>query len=87
MSITPISQRLITAPHLGQLLVSNRKRMNLTQTAVAIRLGLSQNRISHLEKNADEISFKQLLSWCAVLELELHLGVRDANGASSSAEW
>ncbi|MYM80756.1 MULTISPECIES: helix-turn-helix domain-containing protein [Duganella] len=87
MLTPPISQRLITAPQLGQLLVSARKHMKLTQTAVAIRVGLSQNRISHLEKHADEISFKQLLSWCAVLELDLHLAVRDTGGASSLAEW
>lgn len=67
------SQLLITAPQLGQLLVSTRKRRKLTQAAVAIRVGLSQNRISHLENPPDEISFKQLLSWCSVLELKLRL--------------
>ena len=76
---------LLTAAQLGQLLVSARKGRKLTQAAVAIRIGLSQNRISYLESHADEISIKQLLSWCSALELELHLGERDA--ASSSAEW
>jgi len=76
---------LLTAAQLGQLLVSARKGRKLTQAAVAIRIGLSQNRISYLESHADEISIKQLLSWCSALELELHLGERDT--ASSSAEW
>ena len=57
---------LLTASQLGQLLVSTRKRHKLTQAAVANRVGLSQNRISYLEGHADEISVKQLLSWCAV---------------------
>lgn len=87
MSFLPTSQRLLTAAQLGQLLVSTRKRHALTQTAVANRVGLSQNRISYLEKHPDEISVKQLLSWCSALELDLRLGERDTSAASSSAEW
>ncbi|MGI4849826.1 MAG: helix-turn-helix domain-containing protein [Janthinobacterium lividum] len=78
---------LLTTPQLGHLLVSARKLHKLTQAAVATRVGLSQNRISHLEKHPDEISLKQLLSWCAVLQLDLRLGERDANVASNPAEW
>ncbi len=86
MAIAPTSQLLLTATQLGQLLVSTRKRHKLTQAAVATRVGLSQNRISYLESHADEISVKQLLSWCAALELELHLGERDTTSTSSPAE-
>lgn len=86
MSLPPDSQLLLTAPQLGQLLNSTRKRRKLTQTAVANRLGLSQNRISYLEKHPDEISVKQLLSWCSALGLELRLGERD-DSSSTSAEW
>lgn len=81
------SQLIITTPQLGQLLLSARKRRQLTQTAVALRLGLSQNRISHLEKHPDEISVKQLLSWCAAIGLELRLGERVEGASSSAAEW
>jgi len=87
MSFAPTALLLLTAPQLGQLLVSTRKRHKLTQAAIASRVGLSQNRISHLEKNPDEISVRQLLSWCSALELELRLGERDTSAASSSAEW
>lgn len=87
MSLVPPSLLLLTAAQLGQLLVATRKRHGLTQTAVANRVGLSQNRISYLEKHPDEISVKQLLSWCSALELELHLGERDAAAANSSVEW
>ncbi len=87
MALLPASQRVLTALQLGQLLVSARKRRKLTQTAVANRVGLSQNRISYLEKHPDEISMKQLLSWCSVLELDLHLGERETPVASSDVEW
>ncbi|MES2325107.1 MAG: helix-turn-helix domain-containing protein [Pseudomonadota bacterium] len=87
MSISPTPHLLVTAAQLGQLLVSTRKRQKLTQTAVANRVGLSQNRISYLEKHPDEISVKQLLSWCSALELEPRLGERDTSAISSSAEW
>jgi HTH-type transcriptional regulator/antitoxin HipB len=87
MSISSTSHLLLTAAQLGQLLISTRKRHKLTQAAVATRVGLSQNRISYLESHADEISVKQLLSWCSALELELQLGERGTSTASSSVEW
>lgn len=87
MSTAPASQLVITTPQLGQLLLSTRKRRKLTQTAVAQRLGLSQNRISHLEQHPDEISLKQLLSWCSAIGLELRLGERIEGGPTSAAEW
>lgn len=83
----PASYLLLTAPQLGQLLVAARKRHKLTQTAVANRVGLSQNRISYLEKHPGEISIKQLLSWCSALELDLRLGERDTSAPGSTAEW
>jgi len=87
MSFSPATPVLITAAQLGQLLIATRKRHKLTQTAVANRVGLSQNRISYLESHPEEISVKQLLSWCSALELELRLGERDIPAASSSSEW
>lgn len=87
MTFSPTPHLLLTAPQLGLLLVSTRKRRKLTQTGVANRVGLSQNRISYLEKHPDEISVKQLLSWCSALELELRLGERDTLVVSMSAEW
>ena len=72
------SQTLATATQLGQLLRTARKRRGLTQADVGARLGLSQNRVSHLEGHTDELSFKQLLTWCAVLDLALQLAERPA---------
>ncbi len=70
------AQPLLTAAQLGQLLRAARKQRGLTQAEVAARLGLSQNRVSHLEGHADELSVKQLLTWCAVVGLELSLAQR-----------
>jgi HTH-type transcriptional regulator/antitoxin HipB len=81
------TQTLVTALQLGQLLRSARKQRKLTQATVAGQLGLSQNRVSHLELHPEELSFKQLLAWCAVVGLELQLAERAAAAQASAADW
>lgn len=88
MSTPYPSQTLLTSLQLGQLLKVARKRCKLTQSAVAVRLGLSQNRVSHLERHPDELSFRQLLGWCAVIGLGLRLYERDTSHATATgSEW
>lgn len=87
MSFAPDYHTLATASHLGQLLKTTRKRHKITQAALAGYVGISQNRLSHLENNPEQISVKQLLSWCAALDLQLKLGERDTSAASSAVEW
>ena len=96
---TSAAQPLLTATQLGHLLRAARKQRGLTQAEVGARLGLSQNRVSHLEGHADELSVKQLLTWCAVVGLELSLAQRVAiapepdashaqgSGATKPPEW
>ncbi len=81
------TQTLVTALQLGQLLRSARKQRKLTQATVAGQLGLSQNRVSHLELHPEELSFKQLLAWCAVVGLELQLAERGASAPNSATDW
>jgi HTH-type transcriptional regulator/antitoxin HipB len=70
------------------LLKFARQRRKLTQTVVANRLGLSQNRVSYLETHPDEMSFKQLLAWCSTVGLELRMGDRDTTRATvQKTEW
>ena len=83
----PIAHPIVTAPQLGQLLRVARKQRKLTQAQVAGRLGLSQNRVSHLESHPDELSLKQLLGWCAVLGLELQLAERELSWPTTAPEW
>lgn len=87
MSFPPRHQPLVTALQLGQLLKATRKHRKLTQADVAARLGLSQNRISYLEQHPEEISFKQLLAWCAAIGLDLCLGERDTSPSANPAQW
>ena len=83
----PIVQPVVTAPQLGQLLRAARKQRKLTQAQVAGRLGLSQNRVSHLESHPDELSLKQLLGWCAVVGLDLLLAERALSSPAAAPEW
>lgn len=79
---------LLSGEQLGQVLRSTRKRLKLSQATIGAKLDLSQNRISYLELHPEELSLKQLLSWCSALGLELKLGARAAAPARSSApEW
>jgi|GEM_PF-711856 len=82
------AQPLVTALQLGQLLKAARNRHKLSQASVASRLGLSQNRVSYLELHPDEISFKQLLAWCSVVGMALHLGERSTlTDSDTKVEW
>ena len=83
----PPSHSVVTALQLGQLLKAARTRRKLTQAAVASRLGLSQNRVSYLERHPEELSFKQLLGWCAVVGMELRLGERASLASTIQTEW
>ena len=81
-------QPLVTGDQLGQVLRSTRKRLKLNQADIGVRLNLSQNRVSHLELHPEDLSFRQLLSWCAVLGLELKLGAQGAECIPlSKAQW
>lgn len=82
------AQTLVTGDQLGQALRSTRKRLKMNQATIGARLNLSQNRISYLELHPEELSLKQLLTWCAVLGLELKLGSRGSPIAKNPAtEW
>lgn len=82
---TTSSVIVLTAPHLGLELIAARKRCKLTQAQIAAQLGLSQNRVSYLERNAEHISFAQLLSYCSAVGLQLRLAERES--ADTSSEW
>ncbi|MDX3895747.1 MAG: helix-turn-helix transcriptional regulator [Pusillimonas sp.] len=85
----PLSHTLMTSIQLGSVLQAARRKHGLTQAALAGRIGLSQSRVSHLELHAEELSVEQLLTWCAVLDLELTIGTRESSAVSNAgkAEW
>jgi HTH-type transcriptional regulator / antitoxin HipB len=76
----------ITNPtQIGATLTGRRKLLKLSQTDVAHRMGLSQNRISELEANPQTLTVEQLLALLNVLGLEMNLGERA--GAKPKVEW
>jgi HTH-type transcriptional regulator/antitoxin HipB len=76
VSLPPLP--LLTTQQLAAALRSRRKALKLTQAEVAARTGLSQNRLSELEKAPEELSVKQLMQLLSVLGLELILQARGA---------
>lgn len=78
---------LTTTAQLGQILQASRKAKKWSQAQLAGKLGLSQSRVSHLELHAEELSFAQLITWCAVLGLELSVGLRETRTEWTSMDW
>lgn len=83
------SQTIVTPSQLGLLLQSARKSRKLSQAQLAMRLGLSQNRLSELERDAGTLSVDQLLALCGQLGLQLSVQRRgEPNPAApSGADW
>ncbi|MNV84864.1 helix-turn-helix domain-containing protein [Achromobacter spanius] len=62
-----------TAEQLPALLQGFRKQSGLTQSDTAMRLGVSQQALSHLERHADKVSADRLLELLSILGVELVL--------------
>lgn len=73
---TMVSFPLLTSVQLGRMLQSARKARKLSQAQVGARLGLSQKRVSALERDPGSISVDQLLRWCAAVGLALEIGTK-----------
>jgi HTH-type transcriptional regulator/antitoxin HipB len=70
---------------LGAHLSGRRKQLKLSQTDVATRLGLSQNRLSELESAPETLTAEQLLALLNVLGIEMIL--REPAGGKTKVEW
>lgn len=77
-------QPIVTAAQLAALLVNVRKSRKLTQAQLGARLGLSQKRISELERAPGTLSVDQLLAICNQLGLRLDVHLRDDSRAASN---
>ncbi len=64
---------LRTADQLPALLQAYRKDAGLTQREVALRLGVSQQTYSAMERNADKVGTARLLKLLNILGVELVL--------------
>ena len=79
-----------TAEQLPLLLQAFRKQANMTQSAVALRLGITQQTLSALERNADKVSADRLLALLSILGVELVLrqsGDTPTPKSSTSPNW
>jgi HTH-type transcriptional regulator / antitoxin HipB len=75
-----------TAAQLPLMLQAFRKEAGLTQSEVALRLGVSQQTYSATERNADKVGAARLLKLLNILGVELTLGrPSDALAAGPSA--
>ena len=63
-----------TAAQLPPLLQAFRKEVGLTQSELALRLGVSQQTYSAMERNADRVGTARLLKLLNILGVELTLG-------------
>ena len=72
-----------TADQLPTLLQAFRKEAGLTQSEVALRLGVTQQTYSALERNADTVGAARLLRLLNILGVELILGKSSPAPASS----
>ncbi len=77
-----------TADQLPALLQAFRKDAGLTQSDVALRLGVTQQTYSALERNAEKVSATRLLKLLSILgvELSLHKPEPSPTTASSSPQ-
>lgn len=62
-----------TAQQLPPLLQAYRKQAGLTQAEVAMRMGVSQQTYSAMERNADKVGAARLLKLLNILGVELAL--------------
>lgn len=79
-----------TAEQLPALLHGFRKQAGLTQAATAMRLGVTQQTLSALERNADKMSADRLLHFLSILGVELVLrqtGNPPSHQSSSGPVW
>ncbi|MCE4554760.1 helix-turn-helix domain-containing protein [Roseateles cellulosilyticus] len=84
-----MSQFIVRTPdQLSPLLQAFRKEAGLTQAEVALRLGLSQQTYSAMERNADKVGAARLLRLFNVLGVEVALGkpLQSSKTSSSSVD-
>lgn len=73
-----------TSGQLGPALRALRVSRGLSQAALGARVGLSQERISAIERAPERITVQQLLTLLMALEAELTVGVR---GRQTATPW
>jgi HTH-type transcriptional regulator/antitoxin HipB len=85
-------QVIATIGQLSHVLAAGRRRAGLTQAQAAVRLGLSQSRVSTLERDPSALTLDQMLAMFGLYGLQLlvqgrpEAGLLEANDAHE-ADW
>ena len=74
-----------TTEQLPQLLKAFRKSAGLTQADVALRLGVTQQTVSALERNAEAVSAERLMRLLNILGVEWVLRTRSTSPSEPPA--
>lgn len=77
---TPVT----TSGQLGPVLHRLRKRLGLSQAALGQKLGLSQERISRIERAPEKVTLDQLLTVLMALDAEFQVAPRAARSGSDT---
>ena len=85
MNTSGKEQRVTTASQVGELLRKRRKAKSLSQTELAGKLGLSQERLSSLENDMSGLTLERLISLANLLDLELV--IRDRTSKKPTVGW
>ncbi|SAK79055.1 XRE family transcriptional regulator [Caballeronia hypogeia] len=84
-----MQQVIATAAQMGHVLAAGRRRAGLTQAQAAARLGISQSRISTLERDSRALTLDQLLAMFGLYGLELLVDERldRSPHEANEADW
>lgn len=78
-------QPVTTTIQIGEILRARRKARHLSQAEIALKLGVSQGRISTLEADPGAMTLERFLHLAKLLGLELV--VEDARSKAPPTEW
>ncbi|MDO9227355.1 MAG: helix-turn-helix domain-containing protein [Pseudomonadota bacterium] len=80
-----MQQRFTSPSQVGHVLASRRKALQLSQHAVAEKMGISQNRLSELELDPARLTLDRLIALSNLLGLELV--IRDKDTTVTGSDW
>jgi HTH-type transcriptional regulator/antitoxin HipB len=82
-----MGQLITTSAQLGEVLRGRRKARRVSQQELAVKLGISQSRLSTLESDPAGLTLDRLLALASVLGLEIVIQDRAAAAPRRKPEW
>lgn len=76
-----------TAGQFPAVLQGFRKQAGLTQSATALRLGITQQALSAMERNADKVSADRLLEYLSIMGVELVMRPVSTTPVRTDLNW